>query len=91
MLLTSRVKKPFWHRLKHAQGIEEKADEEIEGYQLRAQQMEAQMEKDAQAQVNLSKSLGLHIPWLFSAEQTWWNKQILWQIINVKQYASQYK
>lgn len=39
------------------QGIEERADEEIEAYQLRAQHMEAQMEKDAQAQVNLSKRL----------------------------------
>ena len=33
-----------------AQGIEQKADEEIEAYQLRAQTMEGQMEKDAQAQ-----------------------------------------
>eukprot|EP00435_Cladocopium_sp_Y103_P061967 s305_g23.t1 len=40
------------------QGIEERADEEIEAYQLRAQHMEAQMEKDAQAQVRLSR--GLH-------------------------------
>jgi len=39
------------------EGIEQKADEEIEAYQLRAQTMESQMEKDAQAQVNLSKRL----------------------------------
>ncbi|CAK9088983.1 unnamed protein product [Durusdinium trenchii] len=37
------------------QGIEERADEEINAYQLRAQSVEVQLEKDAQAQVNLSK------------------------------------
>lgn len=39
------------------QGIEERADEEINAYQLRAQSVEVQLEKDAQAQVNLSKRL----------------------------------
>lgn len=36
---------------KQIEGIEEKADEQIEVYQMRAATMEAQLEKDAKAQV----------------------------------------
>ena len=42
---------------KQIEGIEKKADEQIEVYQMRAATMEAQLEKDAKAQVSLSKRL----------------------------------
>lgn len=45
-------KRSFLRSFLRSQGIEERADEEIEAYQLRAQHMEAQMEKDAQAQAS---------------------------------------
>lgn len=40
-----------------SQGIEERADEEINAYQLRAQSVEVQLEKDAQAQATPSARL----------------------------------